>query len=70
MPCLFSTLIGSLAMLQSTLLTLAYVGKSERKANQLLEQIWQKLKILPEIIVIDCTRPEVDFCGSRRILSS
>ena len=38
MPCLFLALIGSLAILQSTLLTLAYAGKSERKADQLLEQ--------------------------------
>lgn len=48
MPCLFSALIGSLEILQSTLLTLAYAGKSERKADQLLEQVRQELERLAE----------------------
>lgn len=39
MPCLFSTLIGSLTILQSTRLTRAYADKSERKADQQLKSL-------------------------------
>lgn len=44
MPCLFSALVGSLAILQSTLIALAYTGNSERKADQLLKQVRQELE--------------------------
>ena len=46
MPCLFSALVGSLGILQSTLIALAYTGNGERKADQLLEQTRQALEAI------------------------